>query len=229
VILFSEKISCDKRPRAKGENVFPSSWLQHLKTFALPLLIGLLSLGYLSVASASAAPEFPEGQSCAAWKTKKRMFLVRSVEPVGISCELKVERNFNESHPPQLQSLRISVPVASLNSGEAERDAEVVKLLKGESFPHIVIATEKLEPSAVEQFHKGEKLQVRGRIEVGGQSIERNFSVQKDSQGFARVSLEARFKDFGIQAPRVAGGVVAQVQDQLELHAQIQISEMVPK
>lgn len=188
---------------------------------------GVVFIGLIAVATlaTSAEPEFPPGQSCAAWKTKKRMFLVRSVEPVGVSCDLKVQRTSAEVG----WGLQISIPVASFNSGEAERDAEVVKLLKGDGHPNILISSETLAPQLIEQFHKGESVQVSGRIEVGGKAIERSFTVLKDKQGFARVSLKTQFKDFDLEPPQVAGGVVAKVRDDLELHAQIQVPDEVKK
>jgi len=216
---MAKDLKMSNRKPISCENIFSVNLSMSL------LLISAVALGGVDRALASSEPEFPAGQSCAAWKTKKRMFLVRTVEPVGISCEVKVERSLLEG----VWALRIWIPVASFNSGEAERDAEVLKLLKGERYPDILISTEKLEPQLVEDFYKGIEIQVPGRIEVGGKSLERKFSVRKGNQGLARVSLLTRFKDFDLKPPQVAGGMIAQVRDDLELHAQIQIPQEVAK
>ncbi len=161
---------------------------------------------------------FPEGKTCAAWKAKKRMFLVRTLEPVGISCDVKVSwlGEGNESR------ILIVVPINTFDSGEAERDQEVVKILGGDAHPDIKITSEFLTTEVRSEFESGKTVTVKGEVELAGRKVEKPFLVVRDPAGLvARVQLQTKFQEFQIEPPTVAGGAVAKVHDVLELHAQI--------
>jgi hypothetical protein len=181
-----------------------------------------IAVGGIFSSAVTAEVNFPVGKTCVAWKTKKRMFLVKKVEPVGMSCDVKTIWS-RESDRPRVQ---IKVAIASFNSGEAERDREVVKILKGDTHPEIVITSEPLLPSAVKDFVDGKDVEIKAEIEVAGTRVNKVLVVRRQSSGgFARVEVKTAFKDFGIEPPSVGGGAVAKVSEGLDLHGQISVPD----
>lgn len=170
--------------------------------------------------------EFPAGKNCVAWKTKKRMFLVRTVEPVGVSCEVKVE--WSEQNGKN--RIHLVVPVTSFNSNEPDRDKEVVVILGGNAYPNIEVTSEVLTSELKTRFSSGDKFQLKAELEVSGRKVEKSFDVVRTPSGtFAIAMVQTSFRDFAIEPPMIAGGAVAKVSDYLELHGQIMIPEEVLK
>ena len=49
----------------------------------------ILAVLYTAVAASAAAPHFAPDKTCVAWKTRKRMFMVKKVEPIGVNCTVR--------------------------------------------------------------------------------------------------------------------------------------------
>jgi len=182
------------------------------------LILGLfLELLFLLGSVQAEGVKFPVQGNCVAWKTKKTLFLMNSLEPVGTNCQIKIEleKEGNSSR------VRVLVPVSGFDSGEPERDLHVQEILKAKDFPNIVFQSDALDPK---EWKTGEPKELRGKLSVAGKEVPINLTVSKDKEGNAAQGyLIAKFTTFGIEPPSVAMGVVAKVQDYLELHFRVQI------
>lgn len=176
----------------------------------------LLCLVFNFVLFAEEVP-FPEGKDCVAWKTKKAMFFVKVKDPVGINCKIKLETI------PEGNKLRVRVlvPVNGFDSGEPSRDSEVVDILKGDKFPNIVFLSEPLDPK---EWRTGNPTSLAGTLNVAGNDSPLTLVVKKESaKNLVNGMLVSKFTTFKIDPPSVALGVVAKIDDYLELHFQVSI------
>ncbi len=169
---------------------------------------------------AAEAEIFKENQNhCVAWKTKKRMFLVSSVEPIGISCSPEVDLRLGDHNRLQLW---VEVETKSFKSGEQERDQEVVKIL-GEK---IVLRTDDIDQDVWRSFYKKPK----GQLEMILEIKERKHPIKADYQikfpekaGVGKPivvsgQVKTKFSTLDIEPPSVGGGLVASVKDHLVLY-----------
>lgn len=181
-------------------------------------LFGMTSNGDPKVFSSFAA-----GKNCVAWQASKRMFLIDSQYPVGKTCQVEIKFQKNGDQ----RVVEVTVPISSFDSGEKERDQEVAKLLLADQFPYIKIVTQPFSSQEIEVFKSGSLVELPGRLEFAGRSIEKTFQVRKadNPNGAAHVVVQTTFTELGLQAPKVAGGLVAKVRDELKLYGQLLINE----
>jgi hypothetical protein len=167
---------------------------------------------------------FNANEHCVAWKTSKRMFLVSNSSPIGKNCgieteALKIKSDF------QLKGI---VPVGKFDSGEPSRDSEVEIMLGGELHPNIIIESEPLSLGKLKQLLKEEQL-VNGFLTVKGKKNPISIKIkalQTDKEITYFGSMKTSFSSFGVEPISVVGGVVAKVQDELELLFQFQKSKI---
>lgn len=160
---------------------------------------------------------FPEGKDCVAWKTKKAMFFVKVKDPVGINCKIKIETI------PEGAKLRVKVlvPVNGFDSGESMRDSEVVDILKGDKFPNLVFLSEPLDPK---EWKTGTPTSLAGILNVAGNDTPISLQVKKEpTKNLVNGSVVSKFTTFKVEPPSVAFGVMAKIDDYLELHFQVSI------
>jgi hypothetical protein len=167
---------------------------------------------------------FNANEHCVAWKTSKRMFLVSNSSPIGKNCgieteALKIKSDF------QLKGI---VPVGKFDSGEPSRDSEVEIMLGGELHPNIIIESEPLSLGKLKQLLKEEQL-VNGFLTVKGKKNPISIKIkalQTDKEIIYFGSMKTSFSSLGVEPISVVGGVVAKVQDELELLFQFQKSKI---
>lgn len=188
----------------------------------IPFLLSVSILFVVHFPARAGEVPFPKGKNCVAWKASKRMFLMGSEEPVGTTCQISVELTARDAG----KILVIKVPVGSFESGEPDRDKEVTRLLGGEKFPNIVITSQVIGQELVQRLANGDQVALSAQLEINGKSFKKAFQIKKpNGQPFARISLSTSFSELSIEAPTVAGGLVAKVRDPLELHGQIAVPE----
>jgi hypothetical protein len=152
---------------------------------------------------------------CVAWKTKKRVFLVSSQEPVGVSCTPKVEL-ISDSSSKKLY-FRVTFDSSSFNSGEPERDEEVKKLI-GDS---IQLKSPSKTGDEWIAFDKNKSGKIQIELVVKGKGFPLNLSYDienRDGKDIVKGVVKTKFSDIGIEPPSVGGGLIASVNDYLELH-----------
>lgn len=159
------------------------------------------------------------GSHCVAWRTSKTLAMVSQQEVVGTNCQVSVSA---QAAGADKYTALVSIPISAFNSQEADRDKEVLKILKAAVQPNLTFTTEALSKAQWESFLAKGKGTVRGKLAVAGRSfpLTAQIKIRKSS---ARIevygSIRTRFSALGLQAPEVGpGGAIAKVPDYLELH-----------
>ena len=181
-------------------------------------LIGLIALIFISnnlYAGTEAVVNF-DGENCAAWKTKKTMLLVKSLEPIGKNCSVKAEVQNKDNK----KLIKVTIPIKDFNSGEEKRDREVLSILSEKDHPDIIFTTSEIQ--RIKSITVNDKpVDIKGKIEVKGKVFDILFKLNKkrreQSVYFNAVSV-TKYSKLGLKPPSVAGGLVARVKDYLELH-----------
>lgn len=177
----------------------------------------MLALLLAAVVNASPPPArpglFPEDKACAAWKTRKTMFLTKKVEPVGINCALKASL----MKEPAGTRVRVLIPVAAFDSGEPARDEVVRELLREKENPELEFLSRPYPPEEWDAVSKGPGA-LEGTLRIGAELFPLkapiHFTGPKPAIEGDLISTMSAFK---IKPPKVAGGVVAKVHDHLQL------------
>jgi polyisoprenoid-binding protein YceI len=185
------------------------------------LVAGLLLIAGLPVLAGDLAPRqvLQAGSHCVAWRTTKTLALVSQHEVVGTSCQVSVVAKAASGGK---YSATVSIPISSFNSQEADRDKEVLKILKASTQPNLLFTTQALSQAQwTAMLAKGNGT-VRGNLAVAGKSFPLTAGVKiRKSGGHIEVygSIRTRFTALGITPPEVGpGGAIAKVPDYLELH-----------
>ena len=176
----------------------------------------LLTLGVQAIFAEE--PVFAPEEHCLAYKTEKTMFFFVELKVIGKSCDVTAKMRWNASG--EKAQVEVSVPVNTLDSGIAMRDADIHEILKTELTPNIRFVSEWLEKSAWEKMLEGQLPEVSGNLEVAGGIFPVKFSLSFAKQAeFSLVEgqLKTTFTALKIVVPAVAGGLLAEPQDELEL------------
>jgi hypothetical protein len=163
--------------------------------------------------------KFAEDQHCVAWRTKKRMMMVKRLEPVGINCAAKTKAIASGEG----FVLNLEVPVDQFNSGEPKRDQEVVKLLGAAvSFESQPLTMEKIKSLG------DEPQAVSGQLQMNGKKFPVEFQVTAKKAGdwIFTGQVVSKMSAFEVEPPTVGGGMIAKVDDYLELHFQFHSSKI---
>jgi YceI-like protein len=177
------------------------------------------------LAAGVGAVTFPDGKACVAWKTKKTMFLLKKLEPVGINCSVSVHITPKGAG----QQVIVEIPIAAFDSGEKARDKQVLTILKSDVAPALVFTSREYASAEWDGVKIGKIALIEGSLSIGGESfpISMPFLVSRDASMVASGVLVTTFSRFKIAPPKVAGGLIANVQDYLELHYRVPLSMVV--
>ncbi len=170
-------------------------------------------------------PIFAPEEHCLAYKTVKTMFFFADVDVIGKSCDVTAEMNREESG--EKTQVEISVPVKTLDSGNPLRDGDIPGILKADLTPNIRFVSEWLEKSAWDKMMEGQLPEVSGNLEVAGGIFPVKFALSFSKQaGFLLVAgqLKTTFSALNVDVPLVAGGLIADPQDALELPLHLRLS-----
>lgn len=205
------------------------------KPIIFSLILGGLAFVSLSVLEndIQAANVLSSGSHCVAWKTKKTLGLVKRVEPVGKSCSVTVKA---VKHGGNKLGAEMSVPIRSFNSGDSDRDKEVLNILKAKIQPNIEFKTALLSESEWKKMLSSGGGSIKGTLKVAGKSFATTLNAKVRNGGTKEVSgqITTKFTSLGIKPPEVGpGGSIAKVDDYLELHfnfvaSQLQNKSVVP-
>ena len=185
-----------------------------MKSVLLFLLTTLFAL-----ASHSKGPKiFEESDHCVAWKTKKRMFLVSSQEPVGKNCSITVSLKEDTDGKFALEGV---FPIDKFDSGEKDRDAEVLLILGAEKQKNLeFLSSAMTKEEWMNLISSSEAYAMAGKLKIAGKEFDVSFEVETRGEGDNKRyfgHLHSKFSTFNIEPPSVAGGMVAKVRDTLKL------------
>ncbi len=188
-------------------------------------LICTAALGSIVIPNITAAwaadISFPKDQNCVAWKTKKTLFLVKSEEPVGINCSITLTVNSPSTGTKQVL---VKVPIEKFDSGEVDRDKEVLLLLKADQQKDLEFLSKEIPDAQWSDYRTGKMTMLQGTLKIAGESYPVELQLRKaedPAQAMLSGSLETSFTAFKIPPPSVAGGLVAKVKDSLTLVFQL--------
>ena len=186
----------------------------------------LVSIGFLMLGlSNSSLAQFASTDHCVAWKTKKTMFLVSDEEPVGKNCKITVSAKKDSTGTQIL----MSIPIKAFDSGEPDRDSEVFLILMGKESPDLKFVSNRLGNNSLEQMKAGKLMSVPGQLKIGKKSFPISFQSKGKMQGskvFFIGKAKTTFSKLGMEPPSVAAGLVASVDDYLELHLHLDGSKI---
>lgn len=190
----------------------------------LPLLAGLLILP--SAAQDVSRSVLKSGSHCVAWKTKKTLALVRRAEATGINCNIQVKAVKSGDK----LGAEVTIPIASFNSNEKDRDKEVQKILKANVQPNLIFKTEMLTAATWKNMMGKGSGPVKGTLKIGGKNypVSTVAKVAKAAGGYEVYgAILTKYTAFGLQPPVVGpGGSIAKVDNYLELHFNFHSSKL---
>lgn len=168
------------------------------------------------------AVKFPTPvEHCVAWKTRKKMFLFDSTEPVGISCRFESRLRLNADGTGVAE---LNIPIKSFDSKDKGRDDTVFEILKGDQQPNLILRTMPMQRPELESIWSRSKGTLDVQIEIGHKTSKLQFQYETYLRGSVRILhgvVKTTFTQLGMQPPSAGGGLVAKVDDVLELHAQL--------
>ncbi|MDP3544459.1 MAG: YceI family protein [Elusimicrobiota bacterium] len=173
--------------------------------------------------AAASTVSLPDGKACVAWKTRKTMFLVKKVEPVGVNCSVSVALIAEGAS----KRVRVVVPIAAFDSGDTSRDKAVLDILKSKIQPDLEFLSRPYAAAEWDSLRAGKAEAVEGTLKIGGEEFPVKAALVFKGDGAAAEvggSLVTTFTAFRIQPPSVAGGAVAKVKDHLELHYRVPLA-----
>ncbi len=181
------------------------------------LLVLFVLISSISSLHAGDAMPFQSGKDCVTWKTRKVLGLFKTVEPIGLNCEITI---IVKSQPNGLKTIEVIVPITKFDSQEPERDKEVARILGSETEPNLVITSMDLD---YRKFELAEKpLPIEAKLSFAGHSHQVAAEILRKPDRTYHVLIKTNFTQLGLKPPSVFGGLVAKVSDVLELRAQIQ-------
>lgn len=162
--------------------------------------------------------KWPEGQSAVAWQSSKTMFLVSDSKPVGINNQVKVAVKVEADS----RIISIEIPIKGFDSGDEARDADVFPILKGDIQPNLLFTSSPLSSSQWASLMESQLDELTGMLKIGGKDYPASFKLDKSAPKNLILGLmDSTFASFGLEAPSVAGGIVASVDEELNLWGRI--------
>lgn len=192
-------------------------------TLFLFFLLSVFGNPTLSWGSLFSEETFSTEDHCVAYKTKKRLFLISSVDVVGKNCDISSEVI---PEPGDLFHVEVSVPILSFESGEVERDRDVAKILKVEDQKNLDFHSESLTLKEWKQKIESRKFDLKGTLKIAGKDFPVTAKIEvtenNDNKLVVQGLISSKFKDFNLKPPRLWGGIGARVSKDLNLLFQLQ-------
>jgi len=168
---------------------------------------------------------FQKGEHCTAYRVGKRMFLFKPVTVIGKNCDSSA----SVLKDGDSVILKVTVPSDKFISGEPERDKHTAQILGAPAAPAIEFTSAPVSAESWAEAVKGKSLTVKGILKINGHEnpVEPTVKFTVSENAYTAFgSLETSFTANGLQAPKVAGGIVANVNDAIELHFQLQSAKI---
>jgi len=187
-------------------------------------VIGVIVLVLMSFRAKADDVKFADDKSCVAWKTRKTLFLFKHVEPVGMNCAVQ-SIVLNKGSELRLRSV---IPINKFDSGEPSRDKEVFNILGGDRQTEIIYTSGPVDEAAIKNMLAA-PADMLGLIYVNSKAFPVHFLVSaKTVEGGVAFDghCTTKFSDLEIPKIKVAGGLIASVDDYLELHFHLLSSQI---
>jgi hypothetical protein len=153
---------------------------------------------------------------CVGYTTSKRMFYVQEVQVNGSTCKIEAKIISENS----FKKLQMKFLVKSLDSGEPDRDSEVVRLLTDDKNKYLVFTSQPFSKENWKAWVEKGSANIEGLLNIKGQDypVKANTKFEKDDSGVSVIgSIPSKYKYYGLEPPIVAGGAVAKVRETITL------------
>lgn len=182
-----------------------------LSSLLLVVLIGAAS-------AASEGVDFSEGSHCVAYKVKKTMFLVSNNTVVGKNCDVSAQVL---PEVGGLYHIEVNIPARSFNSGDADRDQDVLRILRVQERPELTFRSKAFTGDDWRALFAKKEFPLEGKLYIGPNAYPITLQVEykaleKSAEVLGRAKV--KFQDFAIKPPKVGGGLVAKAKPDFELH-----------
>ena len=162
---------------------------------------------------------------CVAWKTKKRIMLLKSLEPVGMNCSIKAKFKKKGSE----FYIEVSVPIEKFDSEEPMRDKEVSKILKANIQPNLIISTKAYSLNHWKMVFNSSNFKTNLNLKIANSefalvTIAKKIEVKGTNVILGKVITN--FSSLSLKPPGFAWGLITKVSDYLELHYKIDLTKI---
>ena len=178
-------------------------------------LLAVLIAG--AAAAATSELKFEESDHCVAYRVEKTMFLFKSDMVVGRNCDVSAQVL---PEVGGLNHVEVNVPVRSFNSGDSDRDKDVLKILLADQRPEITFRSKAFSEAEWHSFFSKDNFPLEGQLYIGPNAYPVTLTVkytEKDAFAEVQGAARVRFADFQIKPPKVGGGLVAKSSSDFEL------------
>ncbi|SMF47683.1 YceI family protein [Pseudobacteriovorax antillogorgiicola] len=155
------------------------------------------------------------------WGAKKTMFLFNDKTAIGMNKNINAKLDKSNG----TIKLKMSIPLDKFDSGEPDRDAEVVKMLKGDVSKNLMYESETFSPEKFEQLRNGQTDQISGKLKIGNKWFDVVFAV-KIANNKLSGQVETKLTEFGIEPPSMVGGIMVSVKDYIALKVNLDLSTL---
>lgn len=182
-------------------------------------LIGLCAM--VSAQASALAYEgslFEPGSHCVAYRVQKTVFFVKKDTVTGKNCDVSAQVL---PEVGGLYHIEVNIPIRSFDSDDAERDRDVMKILKAELRPELTFKSVSRTPEQWRELFAKTEFDLEGELSIGDKSYPIKMTsryTMKEDAGEIDGRGSVKFADFDLKPPKVGGGVVASVKPDLELH-----------
>jgi polyisoprenoid-binding protein YceI len=182
------------------------------------LAILLVLVARYVMASPAGTPVLAEGTHCVAYRAQKTMLLLRTQEVVGRNCDISAQVL---PEVGGLYHIEVNIPLRSFQSGETDRDKEVMKILLSDQRPELTFRSRALTAEGWRELFAKSEFELEGYLSIGNKTfplkLAARYSERSESaevEGLAQV----RFSDFDLRPPKIVGGLLVKTKPELELH-----------
>ncbi len=165
-----------------------------------------------------AAPVLEASSHCVAYKARKTMLFVRKLSVVGRNCDVSAQVL---PEVGGLYNIEVNVPIRSFNSGDSERDRDVMKILKADVRPELTFKTAAKTADQWRELFAKKDFELEGELFIGDKSYPlrmKSSYIQGDEADEISGWAQVRFQDFGLKPPKVVAGILVSVKPELELY-----------
>lgn len=198
-------------------------WIQGIKRSIFILLGGV----FVASAYAQDLKIFAENEHCVAYRTLKEMFLFAEVEVIGKSCQMTTKLEQNSVN--RTVRVTVTIPISTLKSDSEDRDEEILTIMNTAKFPNIEFTSVWFAREELSRYLSERKTKLQGKLKIKGKSHQVAFPLQfrpQSKEWIIEGRLITTFSAFEVVVPAVAGGMIAQPSDLLELWLHLSASKI---
>lgn len=159
-------------------------------------------------------------QSCAQWQTKKKTLFIFKSTLQGTNCHL----NYHIKEQNKLYKVFIDIPLGKFDSGNKKRDQDITKILSNNNEKTISFTSEERTAQSWAQLLTKKKFTLTGYLTIKNKKYRITTEIERVEQldkTYFIGEVKTSFSYFEITPPKVLGGFLGKVSNELKLKFQI--------